>query len=282
MPELSALALAVSAALGWAGFDLARRALAARMSAWSLVVWVTVGALPLIAAWAARAGDWRLEPAYWAPATASVALNVAANFGYFRAFQLSPLSVTLPMLSFTPLFAALLGAAALGERLSLRAALGALLVVAGGLGLGLKPGESRFEKGSVWMLGVALLWSATLLLDKRALASASPYVHALVLNGGVALGGLAALALGARLRELGAARGNAGRLLAAVAVGAAALTLQLLALGDLPVGILETIKRGVGGLAAVLLGRALFGEALTGRKLLAVALMTVGVGLILL
>ncbi len=282
MPEPSALALAVAAALGWAGFDVARRALAARMSAWSLVVWVTAGALPLIALWALQAGDWRLERAYWAPALASVALNVAANFGYFRAFQLAPLSVTLPMLSFTPLFAALLGAAALGERLEARAGVGALLVVAGGLALGLRPDGLRFERGSAWMLGVALLWSVTLLLDKRALVAVSPFVHALVLNGGVALAGLGALALGARLGELRALRGNAGRLLAAVAVGACALTLQLLALAELPVGVLETIKRGLGGLAAVIVGRALFAEPLTGRKLGAIALMTVGVGLILL
>lgn len=276
------LGLAVAAGVGWVLYDVARRLLSRRMTAWALVVWGTLGALPLLAAWAVAAGDWRLEDGYWAPALASVALNVAANFGYFRAFQLAPLSATLPMLSFTPLFASLLAALVLGEPLTARSIAGALLVVAGGLAVGFAARGARFEAGSAWMLGVALLWSATLLLDKRALAAASPWVHALVLNAGVALGGLAALA-GARAgRELAGVRGNVLRLALAAAAGTAALIVQLLALTLAPVGAIETVKRGVGGFAAVLVGRALFAEELTLRKVAGVTLMTAGVALLLL
>lgn len=196
MTAVSGVAAAIAAAFGWAFYDLARRALTARMTAWALVAWVTIGALPLLGLWAVLAGDLVPRPGYAAPALASVALNVAANFGYFRAFQLSPMSVTLPMLSFTPLFASLLGAAFLGEEVSARAAAGALLVVFGGLALGLRPGGLRIESGSAVMLGVAFCWSATLLLDKAALAAASPQLHALVLNGGVAVGIIAGTSTG--------------------------------------------------------------------------------------
>lgn len=283
MSASTAMAFAVAAAVGWALFDLARRGLADRMGAWALVVWLTLGALPLVGASAVAAGDWRVTPGYWTPAVASVLLNVGANFGYFRAFQLSPISVTLPMLTFTPLFASLLGAAFLGEPLGPRATAGAALVVAGGLAVGLRQGGLRFEAGSAWMLAVAFLWSATLLLDKRALAFASPYLHAVVLNAGVALGGAGALVLaGGARRELASVRGNAGRLALAVAIGAAALVVQLLALRALPMGGIETLKRGVGGFSAVLLGRLLFAEPLTLRKVAGVALMTAGVALLLL
>lgn len=283
MGAASGVAFAVAAAVGWALFDLARRGLADRMGAWALVVWLTVGALPLVSASAIAAGDWSVARAYWAPALASVLLNVGANFGYFRAFQLSPISVTLPMLTFTPLFASLLGAAFLGEPLGPRESAGAALVVVGGLAVGLREGGLRFETGSAWMLAVAFLWSATLLLDKRALAFASPYVHAVVLNAGVAMGGLGALALaGGAWRELASARGHGFRLLIAVAIGAGALVVQLLALRLLPMGGIETLKRGVGGFSAVLLGRLLFAEPLTLRKVAGVALMTAGVALLLL
>jgi len=280
----SALAfqLAAAAAIGWALYDVARRALASHLTAWALVAASTVTALPVLVVWAVVAGDWRLAPGYWLPGLASVALNVAANFGYFRAFQVAPMSVTLPMLSFTPLFATLLGAVFLGETIGLRAATGALLVVFGGLLLGLRAGGLRFEPGSAIMLGVAFLWSATLLLDKRALALASPSIHALVLYAGVAAGGGAALGFARRLGDLRAVRGHWVGLGVAVAIGVLALALQLFALRELPVGVVETLKRGVGGLSAVLLGRFLYAEAVTLRKVGAVIAMTLGVGLILL
>lgn len=282
MTSTLAFQLAAAAALGWALYDVARRALATHLTAWVLVAATTLGALPPLLAWALVAGDWRISAAYWAPGLASVALNVAANFCYFRAFQMAPISVTLPMLSFTPLFASLLGALFLGETIDARAATGAALVVLGGLALGLRSGGLRFEPGSAMMLVVALLWSATLLLDKRAMALTSLQIHALVLNAGVAVGGLIALALVGRVGELRAVGGHWGGLAVAVAIGASALALQLYALRELPVGIVETVKRGVGGLSAVLLGRLLYAEAITLRKLAAVAMMAVGVALILL
>jgi drug/metabolite transporter (DMT)-like permease len=277
-----AFQLAAAAALGWALYDVARRALSSHLSAWVLVAATTLGALPLLLGWALFAGDWHISAAYWAPGLASVALNVAANFCYFRAFQMAPISVTLPMLSFTPLFASLLGALFLGETIGGREAAGALLVVLGGLALGLRAGGIRFEPGSAMMLAVAFFWSATLLLDKRAMALTSLQIHALVLNAGVAVGGLIALAVVGKVRELRAVAGHWGGLAAAVAIGASALAIQLYALRELPVGIVETIKRGVGGLSAVLLGRLLYAEEITLRKLGAVAMMAAGVALILL
>ena len=282
MSSTLAFQLAAAAALGWALYDLARRALANHLPAWVLVAATTTGALPLLLGWALYEGDWRITAAYWTPGLAAVALNVAANFCYFRAFQMAPLSVTLPMLSFTPLFASLLGAVFLGDDIGPRETAGALLVVLGGLALGLRAGGFSFEPGSAMMLAVAFLWSATLLLDKRALALASLQVHALVLNAGVAVGGLAALAILGRVRELRAVSGHWGGLAVAVALGATALAFQLYALRELPVGIVETIKRGVGGLSAVVLGRLIYGEAITLRKVAAVAMMAIGVALLLL
>ena len=288
---MSALSPAVLLALGaggaWSLFDLLRRFLAGRMSAWALVVWVTVPALPLLLVWGWTARDWRLEPGYLLPGLASVALNVAANFAYFRAFQLSPISVTLPMLALTPVFSTLFGALALAEPLAPRAAVGITLVVAGAYLLATADARSsgsgrRLESGSLVMALVALFWSATLLLDKLALLHASAPVHALVLNGGVALGGLGALALGGRTSDLGAVRSNLGLLVVAVVLGVVALGSQLLAIQAIPIGFVETLKRGLGGALAVVWGRTFFAEPVTRSKLVAIALLTAGVALLLL
>jgi len=291
MPETSgAVVLALVAALGWSIFDLERRFLAARVDALALVAWVTLGALPLLAVWAIASGNQHVESGYWLPATTSVVLNLLANFAYFRSLQLSPISQALPMLSFTPAFAALLAAIFLGERLGLRAVSGLLLVVTGALFLTLRPGGGVrgffggliADRGCRLMVGVAFLWSAALPLDKLALRAATPHLHALFLNGGVALGAL--LVLGARrdLGRLATLRGSGWLLLVTVCTGAIALGSQLVALGSVPVGFLETVKRGVGGVLAVCWGRTLFSEPASATTLAAVALMTIGVGLVVL
>jgi drug/metabolite transporter (DMT)-like permease len=291
MTEISgAVVVVLVSAVGWSLFDLERRFLAARVDSLALVAWVTLGALPPLALWALVSGRQHVEIGYWLPATGSVVLNLLANFAYFRALQLSPLSRTLPMLSFTPAFAAVLAAMFLGERLGIRAVAGLVLVVLGALLLTLRAGigvRGIFvglieDRGCRLMVGVALLWSMTLLLDKRALSAATPQLHALVLNGGVALGALAVLGARRELGNLGTLRGSGWLLLAAIATGVIALGSQLVALGAVPVGFLETVKRGIGGVLAVFWGRALFAEPVSAAKLAAVALMTAGVGLIVL
>jgi len=281
-----ALFLALGTSLGWSLFDLTRRFLSRRIGAWALLVWVTLPALPLLAIWAASEGDWRLEPGYALPGLTSTGLNVIANFAFFRAIQLSPISLTLPMLSLTPVFTSMLGAVVLHEPLLPRAGAGIALVVAGAIVLATSsaPGRTRlrFEAGSLVMGIVALCWSATLLLDKLALAHASAPVHALVLNAGTALGGLGALVVIGRTRELGAIRGSGGLLALAVGIGAVAVSTQLLAIQRLPIGLVETLKRAVGGVLAVIWGRSFFAEAVTARKILSVVLLGIGVALILL
>jgi multidrug transporter EmrE-like cation transporter len=60
------------------------------------------------------------------------------------------------------------------------------------------------------------------------------------------------------------------------------LGFQLAAVRILLVSVFETVKRGLGNLLAVALGRLVFGEPLTWAKLAAAVLMAGGVALILL
>lgn len=102
---------------------------------------------------------------------------------YIKALKLSPLSLTLPFLSFTPLFLILNSYLILGEKVSLAGAAGILLIVSGGylLNIGeMKNGllgplkAVRRETGSLLMICVALLYSFTASFGKLAIEHSSP------------------------------------------------------------------------------------------------------------
>lgn len=281
---LPALLLVIGSSLAWSGFDVCRKVLADRVRPAPLGLLLAAGAVPLFAAWTAMDGMPAIQRGYLLPALASVGLNIAANLLFFSALRNSQLSVTIPLLSLTPVFTALLAIPLLGEVPTLRQWFGILLVVAGAFVLNLPEGGGSLPpaaRGAGLMVLVALLWSLTGPFDKMATAKASGPFHATVLCAGVALGIAVVLAGQGRLRELADVRAAGWIFILAVLISIAALGLQLLAMQKVWVGLVETLKRGIGNLSALLLGRALFGEAVTPRKLLAVGLMIAGVALIL-
>ena len=280
---LGALLLVVGSSLAWSAHDVSRKLLVGKMRPVPLAFLLTAAAAPLVAAWTAVDGVPAVQPGYLLPALSSVLLNIAANLMFFAALRSSALSVAIPLLSLTPVFTALLGIPMLGEVPTPLQGLGIVLVVAGAFALNL-PQERpywRWERGAALMTAVALLWSLTVPLDKMAMARASAPLHATVLCGGVAAGVLAVLIWQRRLGELAELRRVRGVFALALVTSILALGLQLLAMQQVWVGLVETLKRGLGNVSAVIFGRAVFGEPVTLRKLLAVGLMAAGVALIL-
>ena len=282
---LSVLLLVVACSLGWAGVDLLRKLLVAKVSPVALVFLLTVGVVPLFAAWMAMAGTSWPRPGYFVPAFASVVLNVAANLLYLEGMRITPISVTVPLLSLTPAFASLLAIPLLGERPSPPLTLGILMVVAGAIALhwrrSVDDGHHGTVKGAAFVALTALFWSLATPLDKLAVEQADAPLHAFVLTAGVAVGVLLVLAVRGKLGDLGQVRRVPGVYVLALVVSALALGLQFLAFSYVYVGTIETLKRGIGNFMALLSGWVFFAEPVTPRKLVAVAMMAVGVGLIL-
>jgi drug/metabolite transporter (DMT)-like permease len=199
----------------------------------------------------------------------------------------------VPLLSLTPAFVAAFARPLLGEWPRPVQLLGIALVVAGALMLGGAAAEGgslagwwralRREPGARLMLLVAVCWGLTLPLDKLGVEAVGPARHALVLVIGIAVGTLALMVVIRRTGELAAGmRGRTLPLLAVgIAVSAAALVLQLLVIRVALVGVVEAVKRAVGNVMALLLGGALFGEAIGWKKVLALLLLVAGVVLIL-
>jgi len=283
---VSVLLLVVACSLGWAGFDLLRKLLVREVPPVALVFLLTVGSAPLFLAWAVAQGPRLPGPGYWVPALGSVVLNIVANLLFLGAMRVAPISVTIPLLSLTPVFATLLAIPLLGERPLPRHAVGILLVVAGAIALHWRSGGPADEergslKGALMVAFTAFLWSLTIPLDKLSVERGNAPFHGIVLTAGVAVGVLAVLIFQGGLRDLGAVRRVPGIYGLALVVSSLALALQLLALPQVFVGTVETLKRGIGNFAALVSGRVFFQEAVTPRKIVAVAVMAVGVGLIL-
>jgi drug/metabolite transporter (DMT)-like permease len=290
---LGPLLILLAASLSSSGFDLFRKMLVRHLAPVPMVVLLALASVPLFAILLALQGGVTVAAGYWLPALGSVLLNTVANLTFLQAVRISPLSVTVPLLSLTPVFTTLVGFLLLGERPSSAALAGIALVVAGAFWLNLpdraaasgQPGQSFWraaaaQPGAWLMAGTALLMSCTIPLDKLAVGHANPPFHGLILCAGIALGSLAVLAAQGRLGELAGIRQGWAPFVLALVASTLALGLQLVALKLILVSVVETIKRGVGNLMAVMLGRAAFGEALTLRKLGAVAMMAAGVAFI--
>jgi drug/metabolite transporter (DMT)-like permease len=294
---LAALVL-VACALAWSSFDVVRKFLLEDVAPMPLVFALTGLQTPLMLTWWLAAGGVAGEggpgAGYLWPALASVAINVVANVLFVVAIHVSPLSVTIPLLSLTPVFTALLAVPVLGEVPGHFQELGIALVVLGAFALHARPqgGEGPrpvrmlraflHERGSWMMAVVAFLWSLSPLLDKIAIGHASTSFHALVLSGGVTAGLFVVLLARGRLGEVRQAGRRPGLLIVAFLISAAALALQLIAIRMVLVSIVETVKRGLGNVAAAALGRWVFGERVGWWQWTAVAVMAGGVALILL
>ena len=277
----------IVSALAFAGLDFIRKLLAGRIDALALVFFISLGAVPLLAALLALHGLEAPSAGYVLPGLGALTLNFLASLGFVQSVKLSPLSRTIPLLSLTPVFTALTAVPLLGELPDPTQAAGILLVVVGAMALnsggsfgGAVRGLLR-EKGALIMVAVALMWAVSGPLDKLAIAHASVYFHATLMAFGVGMGALAVLTWQGRLSALRSARGEAKVLLMAMVCITVALTFQLLAIRVVLVSLVEAFKRAVGSFMAVVLGRLFFRETVGLREWISVAVMVGGVFLIL-
>jgi len=289
--EVSLLAAIVVAcvAIAFSGLDVLRKLLGQTVGPLPLLVLLTLGGMPIFLVWAASEGRWEVSAAYVLPGASSIALNVIANLAFLQAVRVSPLSLTIPYLSLTPVFTTLLALPILGEQPGRTQIIGILLVVGGAFWLSSPADGSatprnfaralREEPGSLLMILTALCWSLAIPLDKLAVGASSPALHGLIMMCGITLVGLIVLAARGEVRSLKVDRW--GLVTAAIVVTAIGAALNFVALTMVWVGFIETLKRALGSFLAVVWGRIFFAEEISARKLLAVGLMAIGVGLIL-
>lgn len=127
-----------------------------------------------------------LEPSFWLALLASTAILTFSLSWYMKAIRLCDLSLTIPMIAFTPMFMLLTSPLMIGEYPSPAGIVGVILIVAGSyvlniseMGNGWKGLLAPYralmrEKGTGMMLFVAFVWSINANIDRVGIQSSSP------------------------------------------------------------------------------------------------------------
>jgi len=132
-----------------------------------------------------------IGPGFWPAAAVTSFLNVIASLLYFKALRMTDISLTVPMLSFTPVFLIGTSFLILGESPG-SAGLAGIFLIGGGsyvlntsprAGL-LDPFRSVFRnRGVLYMLGVAFLFSISANFDKQVVLHSDPFYGSAVVFG---------------------------------------------------------------------------------------------------
>ena len=128
---------------------------------------------------------------FWSALLVSGGLNTITTILYMKALKASDLSVTVPMVTFTPLFLLVISPLILGEFPGFFGVIGIILIVMGAYMLNIKKRRDGFfapfrallhEKGPRLMLCVAFIWSISSNFDKIGVVNSSPVFWTASLN----------------------------------------------------------------------------------------------------
>ncbi|WP_045215836.1 EamA family transporter [Desulfonatronovibrio magnus] len=137
-----------------------------------------------------------LPAEFWVALIVGGGLNILATLLYIRAINMSDLSISLPLLSFTPVFLLFTSPIMVGDVPALPGYLGVFLIFVGSYLLGIGHRKTIFsplkaitrEPGARLMLGVAFIWSIAANMDKIGVMSSSPFFWAVCVQSFISLG----------------------------------------------------------------------------------------------
>ena len=154
--------------------------------------------IPLLVGFLILTKPWpTIEPGYFLALAVGGSLNVLGMFQFMRALQASDLSLTIPFISFTPIFLLVTSPLLVGDVPTGQDVFGILCIVAGAYILHLH----TIHKGIFWpfqaiwshpgprrMLSVALIYSLTSNFDKLGVQHSSPLLWSVSITTVMAIG----------------------------------------------------------------------------------------------
>jgi drug/metabolite transporter (DMT)-like permease len=230
----------------------------------------------------------RLDKTFWTIIVSLIPLEIVAIILYMKALQISPLSLTIPFLALTPVFSIVTSFLMLGELPGLWGTSGIFLIVFGAYFLNVNLSKKGMleplraimdERGSVFMIGVAFIYSITSNLGKLAVQHSSPLFMALFYLPFLSLTLLPlAVQRGMRFQDLR----SGGSLFLLIGVSQALMTVcHFKAVAMILVPYMISVKR-LSLLMSVGFGRIFFHEEHIRERLFGSILMLLGVVLIVL
>ena len=149
-----------------------------------VIAWVREGyALPFIALAFFFIPIPHLDKTFYLSVLILLPLEITALILYVKAIKISPLSLTIPYMALSPVFIIIIAFFLLGERPDKSGFAGIFFIVAGAYLLNAKAGGSGLlapikaiakERGSIFMIIVAVIYSITATIGKIAVQHSSP------------------------------------------------------------------------------------------------------------
>lgn len=223
-------------------------------------------------------------PTYVSYLTIEVLLVAGSTLLYFRAIQITPISLCMPYISFTPVFLIVTDKVVNNQNTALEKGVGVMLIVIGSLAMHrllfskgwLEPLKAIWrERGCFYMLVVALVNAITNPIDARLVRMTDAFVQAAAFGLGMCV--FFTVLLIARQADAGKViRSVPFWVVLAGVLEAVALIFQLSSHNYIAVVYTISIKRA-GIILVILLGWLVFKEKNISDKLIAASVMLVGV-----
>ena len=256
----------IAASFLWSILDGLRKLLANKVDVLPLTVGLLAGQSLFFAVLLLVSGTTPIDPRYWQMGLLCLIFGGGAALGIQLALKISSISTTIPMLSLTPAFTAVIEWLFFDVDLSSAQLLGLGISASGAALLSLSEGWSK-SSGAYVMLVVALLLSASMACDKEALLYNSPLQHALLLSSSICAVVLLALVIRREIKSLSWIKRHRLVYVSAVTCFALAVLAQLFAVQYMSEALVEAVKRSIGIFGALCVGAIFFQESLGSQKL---------------
>lgn len=264
-------------ALCWSLFDIARKELAQHVNPKFLSLAMSVSVLPLFFLLWGFQGFQLPSNSYYLPATISGVLAAIGSVCFMFAISKGKLAIVLSITACTPFISAVFSFFFLDELLSQFEWLGIVLVVFATMLLAGTSINTR-DKSSFYALITAFAWGTCIVFDKQALIYGSNSFHGMYLTSII----ITVLAISLRIDyQWQSLLKNLKWWLIAVMVFFGAVFLQFAALEYLNPGVVEALKRGIGIVLAVIIGRIYYHETLSNKQFTGVCLVLIATYLFL-
>ena len=277
--------ICIVSAFFWAAFDLTRKLTLEKISSINLLLIFTVTQLIIFFIWLFLEDfSINLTP-YLLPGITLIIIGLFSALLFLKAIKQSDLSLTIPLLSLSPMFSSLFSFFFLNEQLSNIQYLGIFLIILGTLILYSKE-LTIYEifksfkiilknSSAKLMVLVSIIWSLTPVLDKLCLKNSSVNIHGFIQS----LGMITLLIFLFKKDKVQTenTKKNWRIILLTVFIGSTATILQFYAILTNFVPIMESIKRSIGQLSSVFLGKIFFNEEVNKTKVVGVITLSIGV-----
>ncbi len=288
---MSLIILFISGLL-WGIFDLTRK-LSLEILSLANVIYLIFFSQLIVFAISLCISDLTITSYYYFPILVLISLlNILSLYCFLKAIKISEISMSIPLLSYSPLFSLLFAKIILNEHLTIYQHFGIIIILFGSFVLYSKslkfkdllgaPFSLLNNKGAQLIIIVTLIWSIVPVLDKKSFSYTDIYLHGFLQS----LLGILFLLLILRVpRNIKSANLNNRRdiviLLLLIIVSFLATITQFFALKVNLVPILEVFKRATGILLSLFFGYFFFKEHINKQKVVSVFIILAGLSLII-